>query len=175
MTEPRWLNKDEAAAWMSLLAIIELLPSAIDAQLKRDFGMTRFEYNVLAMLSMSPNDTTPMSSLAFLTNGSLSRLSHAVSKLETRGWVRRTPSETDRRSLLATLTPEGRALVEAAAPHHVEEARRSFFDAVPPDRVRDLADLLAPIAQRLIEPDESCGPAMIPESSPPVAAGPRQP
>jgi DNA-binding MarR family transcriptional regulator len=175
MTEPRWLNKDEAAAWMSLLAIIELLPSAIDAQLKRDFGMTRFEYNVLSMLSMSPDDTAPMSSLAFLTNGSLSRLSHAVSKLETRGWVRRTPSETDRRSLLATLTPEGRALVEAAAPHHVEEARRSFFDAIPPERVRDFAEILEPIAQRLIKPEDACAPAPAPQSPPPATTTPAQP
>ncbi|PZE23432.1 MULTISPECIES: MarR family winged helix-turn-helix transcriptional regulator [unclassified Curtobacterium] len=159
MDEPRWLNKTEAAAWMDLLAIIELLPSALDAQLKRDFGMTRFEYNVLSMLSESPDDSAPMSSLAFLTNGSLSRLSHAVTKLEKRGWVRRVPSETDKRSLVATLTAEGRALIERAAPHHVEEARRAFFDAIPPERVGDLAAILRPIAANLLTPDADCGPA----------------
>jgi DNA-binding MarR family transcriptional regulator len=164
MSEPRWLNEDEAAAWMSLLAIIELLPASLDAQLRRDFGLTRFEYNVLAMLSESVDDRAPMSSLAFLTNGSLSRLSHAVSKLEQRGWVRREPSVSDRRSMVAILTPEGRAMVEAAAPSHVEEARRAFFDAIPTEQVRSLADALAPIAARLIAPTDRACPGEGPSS-----------
>lgn len=149
----RWLDANEADTWVNLLVIIELLPSELDAQLKRDFQVTRFEYNVLSMLSEAPDDTAPMSSLAFLTNGSQSRLSHAVSKLEIRGWVRRVPSDTDKRSLLATLTPAGRALVEAAAPRHVEEARRAFFDAIPPGRVDDLAAILRPVAAKLMERD----------------------
>ncbi|WP_375424802.1 MarR family winged helix-turn-helix transcriptional regulator [uncultured Friedmanniella sp.] len=145
----RWLDEDEARLWVNLMVVIELLPSAIDAQLKRDFGLTRFEYNVLSMLSEAPGDEAPMNSLAFLTSGSQSRLSHAVSKLEARGWLRRVQSDVDKRSSLVSLTPGGRALVEAAAPHHVDEARRAFFDAVPPDKVEELGALLGVVATNL--------------------------
>ena len=154
MDEPRWLDSHEERVWRSMLVILERLPSSIDTQLKRDVGITRFEYNVLSMLSMSPDDTAPMSSLAFLTNGSMSRLSHAVTKLEERGWMRRSPSATDRRSLLATLTPEGRRLLEQAAPAHVEQVRTSLFDAIPPERMRELGELLEPVARALLGPGD---------------------
>jgi len=49
--EPQWLDADERAAWLRLAAVTELLPAALDTQLRRDYGLTHFEYFVLAMLS----------------------------------------------------------------------------------------------------------------------------
>ena len=48
-------------------------------------------YLILAMLSDVPGRTLRMSDLAAVTQSSQSRLSHAVSKLERNGWVRRSP------------------------------------------------------------------------------------
>jgi hypothetical protein len=84
-TEPRWLDPDEALAWRQLLAVIEHLPAAIDAQLKRDAELGRFEHTVLAVASGSPDRTVAMLELSRLTHGSLSRLSHTVSRMEARG------------------------------------------------------------------------------------------
>lgn len=137
--------------WMNMLAIIELLPSVIDSQLRRDFGMTRFEYNALAMLSDSPDGSLPMSHLAILTNGSQSRLSHAVSKLQDKGWVLRAPSAMDKRSLVATLTEEGQSLLERVAPHHVAQVRRTVIDAIPAEKMKELSDLLKPIRVNLLD------------------------
>ena len=52
--ETPWLDDDERAAWVRLVAVVELLPGALDTQLRRDSGLTHFEYFVLAMLSESP-------------------------------------------------------------------------------------------------------------------------
>jgi hypothetical protein len=42
------------AAWVPLVAVLELLPGVLDSQLRRDAALTHFEYYVLAMLSEAP-------------------------------------------------------------------------------------------------------------------------
>src|SRR3712207_8740818 len=66
---------------------------------------------------------------------SRSGLSHAVSRLEERGWVRRQVCPDDGRGQLAVLTDEGFAALEAAAPVHVESVRTHLFDQLSPEQV----------------------------------------
>jgi DNA-binding MarR family transcriptional regulator len=153
MTEPAWLNPAEMEAWLALLTISDRLPAAIDAQLRRDHGLSRFEYYVLAMLSEAEGGCHAMTELSFLTNGSLSRLSHAVSKMQARGLVDRSPDPRDGRTTLVTLSGEGRALLEQAAPSHVAEVRRLVLDMVPPNRVTELGALLRPVVMRILGDD----------------------
>ena len=80
--EVRWLEPAELQTWMTLAALMFKLPGALDVQLQRDSGLTHFEYLVLAGLSESPDRSRPMSELAGFANGSLSRLSHVVKRLE---------------------------------------------------------------------------------------------
>src|SRR5690348_3099689 len=102
-TDVPWLSDDERHAWMAFSAMLMTVPPAIDGQLKRDAGINFFEYSILTSLSESPDHTVRMSTLAHLAGGSLSRLSHAVSRLERQGWVRRRPSETEARCIMAEL------------------------------------------------------------------------
>ena len=104
--DPRWLTSQERASWLSLAAMMIKLPCALDAQLQRDAGLSHFEYQVLAGLSEAPDRSLRMSDLAVLANGSLSRLSHVVNRLERRGWVRRAADPADGRFTLATLTED---------------------------------------------------------------------
>ncbi len=77
--EPRWLDPDERQTWLSLASALIRLPSTLDAQLQRDAGISYFEYQVMAVLSEAPERTLRLSELAALTDGSLPRLSQAVS------------------------------------------------------------------------------------------------
>ena len=126
--EPRWLTPEEREMWVRLVGLTILLPGAIEAQLKRDAGISFFEYHVLAMLSEAEDRTRLMSDLAFWANSSLSRLSHVVTRLEKQGWVRRETCATDRRATNAVLTDAGFAHLAAHAPDHVAEVRRLVFD-----------------------------------------------
>ncbi|HTU75572.1 MAG TPA: MarR family transcriptional regulator [Trebonia sp.] len=128
--EPRWLSADEQAAWRQLVQLLFRLPGALDAELQRDAGISSFEYMVLSGLSEADNRTLRMSDLAVMAAGSLSRLSHVVSRLEKRGWVRREPCPGDGRFVNAVLTDEGWAKVVATAPGHVESVRRLVVDAL---------------------------------------------
>ena len=100
----KWLTAAELDSWLSVVRLITWLPWSIDQQLQRDANLGMVEYQVLAMLSESPQRTMRMSSLAEVTNASLSRLSHLVKRLERRGLVRREPDPTDGRFTNAILT-----------------------------------------------------------------------
>ncbi|MFF5292915.1 MarR family winged helix-turn-helix transcriptional regulator [Paractinoplanes globisporus] len=140
-TAAPWLADDERGAWMTLIALLMSLPTAIDAQLKRDSGLNFFEYSILSSLSRRPGRAVRMNTLALFAGGSASRLSHAVSRLERQGWVRREVRNGEVRCTEAMLTEKGMAALEAAAPGHVREARRLVFDAITPEQVGQLRQI----------------------------------
>jgi DNA-binding MarR family transcriptional regulator len=145
--EPRWLDPEEQDTWLAVLAMAIWLPDAIDAQLQRDAGISHFEYQVMAMLSMSPEHTRRMSEVAALANGSLTRLSRTVDRLEKRGWVTRRPDPDDGRATLAVLTDTGWEKVVATAPGHVTEVRRLVLDPLTRTQVRQLHEIATRIRQ----------------------------
>ncbi|GII56155.1 MarR family transcriptional regulator [Planotetraspora thailandica] len=155
MDAPRWLTEEEQEAWMALVSVLVRLPAALDRQLQRDAGISHFEYQVLAMLSTSPERTMRMSDLAETADGSLSRLSHVVSRLEKRGWIRRSPDPADGRYTLATLTEGGWDKVVASAPGHVEAVRDFVIDPLTKPQVRQLRDIGRRILNT-VDPDGSC-------------------
>lgn len=143
----RWLSAEERRMWLRLVGITILLPGTMEAQLKRDAGITLFEYHVLAMLSEAEGRTRLMSELALWTNSSPSRLSHVVTRLEKQGWVRREACATDGRAINAVLTDEGFAHLVEHAPGHVEEVRRLVFDRLEPGDVHALSEGLGRILE----------------------------
>lgn len=145
----RWLTDEEQQAWRRLAAVVLKLPAELEAQLQRDAGMSHFEYWVLALISEAPAEGIRLSALAAQANASLSRLSHVVTRLESRGWVRRGPCPDDARATLATLTDAGRAQVEATAPGHVAAVRSLVFDGLDEGEVRDLARVCDTILARI--------------------------
>jgi DNA-binding MarR family transcriptional regulator len=136
--ESRWLTSEEQDAWTSMAMLLLLLPGVLDAQLQRDAGLSMFEYLALSGLSMAENHTLRMSELAEMTNGSLSRLSNVVAKLEQRGWVQRTPDPADGRYTNATLTDAGWQLVVRAAPGHVDAVRQFVIKPLTATQIRTL-------------------------------------
>jgi len=136
--ETGWLDEHERAAWLRLIAVVELLPGVLDSQLRVDAGLTHFEYFVLAMLSEAPERTLRMTSLAQRTNATLPRLSHVVNRLEQRGLVERFPCPEDGRATNARLTERGWDVVVAAAPGHVETVRHSVLEPLTPTQLKQL-------------------------------------
>ncbi|MGH1565323.1 MarR family winged helix-turn-helix transcriptional regulator [Mumia sp. DW29H23] len=149
-----WLDRQQLAAWVRLVGVLELLPGALDTQLRRDADLTHFEYYVLAMLSEAPDRTLRMTGLARQTNATLPRLSHVVQRLEKRGLVERVPCPEDRRATNARLTDDGWDKVVATAPSHVGAVRELVVDALTPEQVEQLATIADAILERL-DPDEA--------------------
>jgi DNA-binding MarR family transcriptional regulator len=147
-----WLDEEQQAAWVRLIAMVELLPGVLDSQLRRDADLTHYEYFLLAMLSEAPERTLRMSALALRTNATLPRLSHVVRRLEERGLVERFPCPEDGRATNARLTESGWAKVVDTAPGHVATVRDHVIDALTPAQVTQLTAIAGAILERL-DPD----------------------
>ncbi|MGR6318183.1 MarR family transcriptional regulator [Micromonospora soli] len=147
----RWLNPDEQRTWRAFLTASRALMDALDRELQRDAGMPHAYYEILVRLSEATDRRLRMSELADATGSSRSRLSHAVARLETAGWVRREECPTDRRGQIAVLTDAGFATLAAAAPGHVEGVRRHLFDALSPAQVDQLRRISETLADHLTE------------------------
>src|SRR3712207_1232268 len=145
MPDTRWLDASEQQVWRSFLTATSALFESLDRQLHIDADMPHAYYEILVRLSEAPDRTLRMRELADRSSYSRSRLSHAVSRLEAQGWVERRECSEDRRGLLAVLTDEGFAALEAAAPGHVEAVRTLLFDPLTPEQVRQLGEISAAI------------------------------
>lgn len=135
----RWLANEEQEAWRAYLEATLLLFDALDRQMQQDSGMPHGYYEILVRLSETEGRTMRMSELAVQTRSSRSRLSHAIDRLQERGWVERADCPTDRRGQLAHLTDKGFAVLREAAPSHVTMVRQHVFDRLSPEQIGHLA------------------------------------
>jgi DNA-binding MarR family transcriptional regulator len=149
-----WLDAEEQRTWRQLSTMILRLQPVLSAQLQREFGISHFEYLIMACLSETPGSTLRMSVLATITGSSLPRLSQAVGRLEKRGWVSRQPDAEDSRYTLAVLTSAGLRQLQETAPSHVAAVREIVFDRLTQAQTRQLGT----ICQRILDglpPDDS--------------------
>ena len=140
-----WLSEEQQAAWRPFVALLLRLPAALDTQLQKDAGITQFDYLVLSGLSKAPGRTLRMSELAATANSSLSRLSHVVSRLEAKGWVRREACPGDGRFINAVLTDEGWEKVKETAPGHVAAVRELLVGTLSEDELVRLGAISAKV------------------------------
>jgi DNA-binding MarR family transcriptional regulator len=138
-----WLDAEEQATWRLYLLVTQLIDASLDRQLQRDAGMPHGYYAILVALSEADNTTVRMSDLAANLRYSPSRLSHAVSAMEAKGWVKRTQCPADGRSQLAELRTAGRRALETAAPGHVAAVRRAMFDTLTDVQAQQLHGICA--------------------------------
>lgn len=151
MDDTRWLTEDEQRTWRSFLTASRLLWDRIERQLQQGTGLPHAYYEILVRLSEAPDGVLRMSMLATSSTSSRSRLSHAVTRMEEAGLVRRRPHPTDKRGQLAELTEAGWERLRAAAPGHVEEVRSSLFDLLSPEEQAVLRAISERLAAHLHE------------------------
>jgi DNA-binding MarR family transcriptional regulator len=152
--ETRWLDAQEQEIWAQLSTMILRLQPVLSARLQREFGISHFEYLILARLSDAPESMLRMSVLAALSGSSLPRLSQAVGRLEKRGWISRQADAEDSRYTVAALTKAGRRELQEVAPSHVHDVREFVFDRLTRQQARQLGT----ISQRILDglpPDDS--------------------
>ncbi len=148
-TKTRWLSASEQKAWRAYLEATTLLFDALDRQLQRDAGIPHAYYEILVRLSEAECRSMRMSELADATRSSRSRLSHAVARLEERGWLERVDCATDKRGQVAVLSDAGYAALVDAAPGHVEAVRKHMIDQLSAEQISQLEQIGASIVTGL--------------------------
>ncbi len=142
----RWLTPEQQLSWRSYLLGAARLTEVLSRELDEDAGLSLSEYEILVRLSEAPEHTARMSELATSLVHSRSRLTHTVSRLERRGLVERRTCASDGRGVNATMTPEGYALLVAAAPGHVRAVRENLVDVLSEAQLRALGEAMALVA-----------------------------
>ncbi|PTT68514.1 MarR family winged helix-turn-helix transcriptional regulator [Arthrobacter sp. HMWF013] len=163
---PDRLAGDDLTTWAALATVLEWLPPALDAPLAHGFDLTHFEYGILFALADAPDHALRMTVLASYSNSSLSRLSRAVSRIEGRGLVQRTPDPLDGRSTLATLTQTGVELLDKATPVQAQTVTKLVLEPLTKAQRSQLREICLRI-QRAIREQEGWQP---PRSVPPDTA-----
>ena len=144
-----WLDRRQLRAWVRLRAALELLPATSDAQTRRDGDPDEFVYHVPATLSETPARTLRTTEVARRTAATLLRLSPVVTRLESRGLVKRFACSEDRRATNARLTEAGWGEVQHAAPHHVATVRHHVVEALTAEQLDRLAAIGDALLARL--------------------------
>ncbi len=137
---------------MAVIGRLSRLTQLISGELRRTFGehgLDSASFDVLATLRRSgpPYRLTPAELMrsAMVTSGAITQ---RLDRLEARGLVTRTPSESDGRSVLVALTGEGHALIDRALPDHVATEHR-LLSALPPSERETLATALRALLESL--------------------------
>jgi DNA-binding MarR family transcriptional regulator len=147
--EPRWLDDTEQAIWRKYLTVLRMLPERLNASLTTSHNLSLTEYEVLAVLSESPDQRLRMTELAETAVLSKSRLSHQITRMERDGLVRREPCETDGRGFYAVLTANGWKRLVDAVPTHVADVRQGFIDPLSREQLLTLGSALDAVAEAL--------------------------
>ena len=147
MNDHRWLNDDEQAAWRAWLEVMRVAPAVLEEGLHSRDNLNLTDYQVLVQLSESAEGRLRMTELSQGTHLSKSRLSHQIRRMEEAGLVGRADCPDDRRGSFAEITEKGLAAIRSAAPEHVEDVRRIFFDRLTPEQIAVLGQAMIAIAE----------------------------
>ncbi len=149
LSEPRWLDPDEAAAWRGFVTASNLLNRRLERQLKEDSGLSHQQYEILVHLSAAPGGSLRMTELADNLVTSKSGLTYQVTQLERIGLVARRSCPSDIRGVIAELTDQGREALRQAAPGHVALVRELLIDVLSREQLAVLAEGLGAVSARL--------------------------
>jgi DNA-binding MarR family transcriptional regulator len=114
-----WLSDQQQRSWRAFLGGVTVLMDRLDRELRAAHGLSLSEYEILVRLSEAPTRTMRMAELADRVALSRSRVTHAVSRLEADGVVRREACDEDGRGVQAVLTDHGHDILRRAADTHV--------------------------------------------------------
>jgi DNA-binding MarR family transcriptional regulator len=131
-----------------------LLAARLHRSLLRHTGLSLSDYEVLVHLSEAPEQRLRAFQLSAALQWEKSRLSHHLTRMEGRGLVARQGCTTDGRGAFVTLTPVGRAAIEAAAPTHVADVREAFVDVLTPEQLDAVAEISDAVLARLAAIDQ---------------------
>ena len=144
---PLWLGPAEQHAWRSFIRVHQKLSAALVRDLQAHSKLSGADFEILVALTDAPDGRQRFQELAKAVDWEQSRLSHQITRMIKRGLVAREECAEDGRGVFVVLTPAGRKVITAAAPHHVATVRRLVIDALSPDELATLGQ----ISQRIID------------------------
>lgn len=134
------MQSDQQALAQAVLEIVPLVMRTIAADLRRsDHLEVDSHFWLLMRMAEAPHS---LSELAERHAVSLPTMSNSITALEERGWVQRQRSSEDRRRVVISITPAGKAVL-ADTRQHTEDAVAAVLADIPEADRQQLAAGLA--------------------------------
>ena len=146
-----WLDSQQQRSWRAYLVGTTLLMDRLDRELRERHDLSIPEYEILVRLSEAKEHRMRMAVLASSVSHSRSRVTHTVTRMEKDGLVERIACESDGRGVEAVLTDKGMAVLEEAAPTHVDGVRRLLVDLVGEEDFAVVGRVFNAVTDNLVE------------------------
>jgi DNA-binding MarR family transcriptional regulator len=135
------LNASEREIWRAFFVMRRQLDLTLERRLQSDSGISAADYEVLASLFTDPDKRLRAGRIGDLIGWEKSRVSHQLTRMESRGLVKREECGDDARGVWVVLTPDGSRAVLGAITDHTAAIREFFFDALTDDQLEALAGI----------------------------------
>jgi len=132
MEETRTLQPEEWEFWDTWMRAQRLIARELERGLQRDCGISKAEFSVLVTLWRAGRELR-VGELSESLGWDKSRVSHQLTRMENRGFVKRTQYGADGRRAGISLTAEGRRAADTAIEVHAANIRRHVLDSLTPD------------------------------------------
>jgi DNA-binding MarR family transcriptional regulator len=142
MSDAAPLEPGQLAAYFALMEVGSLLGHAVEQQLREEGGLSYIQFQILAVLGEDAEGRRRMTDVADRLVHSRSGLTYQVGQLAEIGLVAKAPSPDDERSVIVSITPAGRALLDRVLAGHVQVVRRLLFEPLSDRDVAELHDVL---------------------------------
>jgi DNA-binding MarR family transcriptional regulator len=113
-----WGDPEAMAVITSIVRVEQLLSARVNNVLQ-PLGLTFARYEALVLLYFTRKGALPLGKMSERLQVHPTSITSVVDRLENQGFVRRIPSPTDRRTVLAEILPAGRRIVELSTPEVV--------------------------------------------------------
>ncbi|MFD5572324.1 MarR family winged helix-turn-helix transcriptional regulator [Streptomyces cadmiisoli] len=133
MTKPRSLDPEERKFWDTWLRAQRLLTRELERDLQRRSGISQAEFSVLVTLWQAAGREMRVGELSESLDWDKSRVAHQLTRMEKRGFVKRSQFGAHGRRAGIGLTVEGHSAVHSAMLVHADNIRRHFFDSLTPE------------------------------------------
>jgi len=148
MSQPKWLTPAEMLAWRGFITTSTDLVNLIAKDLA-PYGLDSGDYQLLAMLSETPDQKLKMCDLAERLRLSRSGLTRRIDGVLKAKYVSQVRDNQDGRVVFAHLTKKGFDLIKKVAPHHLESVRSRMIDLLSPAEIRAFGSGFEKIARNV--------------------------
>ena len=143
------LEPHQLAAYFALIEVGSLLQHAVEQQLREEGGLSYIQFQILAVLGESAEGRQRMTDVADRLVHSRSGLTYQVGQLADAGLVAKTPSPDDERSVIVSITPEGRTLLGRVMTGHVRLVQQLLLEPLSDEDVAKLGDVLGRVRRHM--------------------------
>ncbi len=146
------LTQTQPTAWVSYQRMRVRLTERLNRELARKTGLSEADYEILAALTETPDESVRALALRCGLEWEKSRLSHQLRRMEARGLVIREECVEDNRGSVIRVTDAGRTLAAEAKRHYEQAVQQYVTDVLSPEQLAALGSIAKTILSQLEEP-----------------------